>query len=482
MLHPDNRHTVEKIGGTSMSHYEAVRDNIVLRGGKGSPYGRVLVVSAYGGITDLLLENKRTGAPGIYGMFANDDEKSGWQQALSDLRKRIYEINQDLFGGSELLEQANAYIEERLTDTERCLTDLQRLCQHGHFDLQKHLLTVREMLASIGESHSAWNTVTLLKRDGINARLVDLSGWKAPSAMPLDEHIRTAFADFDYSNELAVTTGYTYCSEGLMSTFDRGYSEMTFSRVAVITDAREAIIHKEYHLSSADPRLVENDRVVPIGRTNYDVADQLANLGMEAIHPRAAIGLRQKNLPLRVKNTFEPDHAGTLITGDYVSATPCVEIIAGRRAVCAIELFDQDMVGKFTEYDGRFMEVIRRFKGDILTKDINANTITHYLAGGLKVAKRIQQQLEKDYPEAEVSVRKVAIVSAIGSDMKVPGLLAGAVAALSDAGISVLAMHQSMRQVDMQFVINESDYEEAVRALHARLIEVHDHGAAICAA
>lgn len=73
-----------------------------------------------------------------------------------------------------------------------------------------------------------------------------------------------------------------------MRTFDRGYSEMTFSRIAVITRAREAIIHKEFHLSSADPKIVGETRVTPIGRTNYDVADQLANLGMEAIHPKAA--------------------------------------------------------------------------------------------------------------------------------------------------------------------------------------------------
>lgn len=482
MFESDHRHTVEKIGGTSMSHYEAVRDNIVLRGGKGSPYGRVLVVSAYGGLTDLLLENKRTGTPGVYGLFAADDASPGWQQALEAVREKIYGINQGLFAAGDPLDRANAWIESRLSDTERCLTDLQRLCEHGHFDLKRHLMTVREMLASIGEAHSAWNTVQLLRRDGVNSRLVDLSGWNAPAAMTLDEHIQTAFADVDYARELAVTTGYTYCSEGLMSTFDRGYSEMTFSRVAVLTDAREAIIHKEYHLSSADPRTVGEDRVVPMGRTNYDVADQLANLGMEAIHPRAAIGLRRKNLPLRVKNTFEPEHTGTLITRDYVSAKPCVEIVAGRRHVCAIELFDQDMVGKFAAYDGRFMAVIQRFKGEILTKDINANTITHYLAGGLKLAKRIQEQLEKDFPDAEISVRKVAIVSAIGSDMKVPGLLAGAVAALSDAGISVLAVHQAMRQVDMQFVVDEQNYDEAIRALHARLVEVHDHGAAICVA
>ena len=89
---------------------------------------------------------------------------------------------------------------------------------------------------------------------------------------------------------------------------------MTFSRIAVVTGAKEAIIHKEYHLSSDDPQLVGDHQAVPIGRTNYDVADQLANLGMEAIHPKAAKGLRQNDIPLRIKNTFEPDHSGTTIT------------------------------------------------------------------------------------------------------------------------------------------------------------------------
>ncbi|NIV40530.1 MAG: aspartate kinase, partial [Anaerolineae bacterium] len=55
--------------------------------------------------------------------------------------------------------------------------------------------------------------------------------------------------------------------------------------------------------------VVGEENIVAIGRTNYDVADQLANLGMEAIHPRAAKGLRQNDIPLRIKNTFEPEHS-----------------------------------------------------------------------------------------------------------------------------------------------------------------------------
>lgn len=257
----------------------------------------------------------------------------------------------------------------------------------------------------------------------------------------------------------------------MVRTFDRGYSEMTFARLAVVTDAREAVIHKEFHLSSADPRMVGPEKVIPIGRTNYDVTDQLANLGMEAIHPRAAKGLRQKGIPLRVKNTFEPDHTGTLITQDYVSSKPRVEIIAGRKGVMSIEVFDQDMMGA-NRYDAVFVAAVHRHGARIITKDLNANTITHFLDTGLGTVKRIIADLQQEFPNAEIQARKVAIVSAVGSDLKVSGMLSRTVRALADAGVDILAIHQSMRQVDIQFVVEEKDYEKAIASLHAGLIEV----------
>lgn len=474
-------HTVEKIGGTSMSQYAAVRDNIILGANNGTT-GRILVVSAYGGMTDLLLEHKKTGRLGVYGLFAANEDGCSWREAMGLVRARMLEINAELFTDADLLEKANNFIGERLDVTERCLEDLQRLCEHGHFSLELHLNTVREMLASLGEAHSAWNMTQLLNFDGIKASFVDLTGWKSEKQCDMDEQIQNSLAEFDVESDLLVATGYTHTKNGLMATFDRGYSEMTFSRLAVLTGATEALIHKEYHLSSADPRLVGEDKVVPIGRTNYDVADQLANLGMEAIHPKAAKGLRQSGIPLRVKNTFEPEHSGTLITGEYVSEKPCVEIIAGRKNVVALEFFDQDMVGDFFNYEHKILEICRRYKATIITKDVNANTITFYLSANIKNIKRIEHELSVLYPESEMRTRKVAIVSAIGSDMQVPGILAKTVSALAAAGISVLAVHQSMRQVDMQFIVDESDYTLAVQSLHQCLIEVHDHGIAICAA
>ncbi|HJE28363.1 MAG TPA: aspartate kinase [Pseudomonas nitrititolerans] len=475
-------HTVEKIGGTSMSRFDELLDNIFIGQREGAQlYQRVFVVSAYSGMTNLLLEHKKTGEPGVYQRFADAQNEGAWLEALQTVRQRMLEKNAELFSGDFERHAADQFINSRIDDARECMSSLQRLCAYGHFQLSEHLMKVREMLASLGEAHSAFNAVLALKHRGINARMVDLTGWHCDSPLPFEDMVRQSFEGVDLSRELVIATGYTHCAEGLMSTFDRGYSEITFAQIAAATGAREAIIHKEFHLSSADPNLVGADKVVTIGRTNYDVADQLSNLGMEAIHPRAAKTLRRAGIELRIKNAFEPEHAGTLISQDYKSEKPCVEIIAGRKDVFGIEVFDQDMLGDVA-YDIEITKLLKQLKLYVVNKDSDANSITYYLSGSRKLINRAAKLIEEHYPAAEVTVHNVAIVSAIGSDLKVKGILAKTVAALAEAGISIQAVHQSIRQVEMQCVVNEEDYDAAIAALHRALIEPENHGDVIAAA
>ena len=465
-----------------MSNYPAVRDNIFLRTDREADlYNRIFVVSAYAGVTNKLLEHKKSGKQGVYALFTGSEKEYAWQEALDEVGEHMLDVNGRLFRNPLLREQADSFITERMEGVRSCLIDLQRVCSYGHFQLNEHLYTIRELLSSLGEAHSAFNTALLLGDEGVNARFIDLTGWREQKSWSLDQKINNALAQFRLDGELPVVTGYAQCAEGLMRTFNRGYSEMTFSRFAVLSKAAEAIIHKEYHLSSADPGIVGEDASVPIGRTNYDVADQLSSLGMEAIHPLAARGLRENNIPLRVKNTFEPEHTGTLITGGYVSETPRVEIIAGHSHATAIEVFDQNMVNT-NEHDKGILDILDKFSVNIISKDINANTITHYVDANLKTINRVTEKLETRFPDAQVNSSKVSIVSAIGSDMQVPGILAKTVGALAKGGISILALHQSMRQVDMQFIVAEDDYEQAIKHLHRELIEPHNHGYAIAAA
>ena len=463
-------HTVEKIGGTTMSRFADVLDNILI-GDKSEKeiYNRIIVVSAYGGVTDMLLEHKKSSDAGVYALFS-DSDSWGWSDAISKVGEHLCQINAELEPIGLDLTFADQFVKERIEGVRSCMLDLTRLCSYGNFHLDEHLMTIREMLSAVEEAHSAYNTAQILTTKGINAKFVDLSGWGEVANYSLDDKIRFHFKDIDLKNELPIATGYTYCKEGIMGTYDRGYSEITFSKIAVITRAREGIIHKEFHLSSGDPKLIGVEKVQTIGNTNYDVTDQLSDLGMEAIHPRAAKGMRQSGIPLRIKNAFEPEHPGTLITNDYKRETPQVEIIAGRKKVTAIECWDQEMAGRYT-HDMDMLNHFAKYKIRYLAKDTNANTLTHYVAEPLSVIKKLTDGIRESFPDADIMLKKVSLVSAIGSNMADPGIFFKAVNALDNEGISVLALHKCMRDIDLQFVVEEEDFENAVRALHLQLVE-----------
>ncbi|MDO8289841.1 MAG: aspartate kinase [Parvibaculum sp.] len=463
-------HSVEKIGGTSMAVTETVFDNVLIGGRKGADlYERIFVVSAYAGITDLLLEHKKSGEPGVFGHFISDDTGAPWQEALYTVRAAMRTHNADMFARSESRAEADDFIDTRIDEMRICLEDLDRLRRHGQFLLTEPLVTVREMLACLGEAHSAHSTALLLRDRDVNAAFVDLTGWGDTAKLTLDERIGETLSSIDISTVLPIVTGYAASKEGTVRRYDRGYSEIIFSRAAVLTGAHEAIIHKEFHLSSADPKLVGREKARKIGRTNYDVADQLANLGMEAIHPGAGRGLRQAGIPLRVRNTFERDDGGTLICGDYVSDKPRVEIITGLRSLFALEFFEQDMVGE-KGYDVAILDTLTKNKIWIVSKSSNANTITHYLASKSTAVRRVIADLEERFPSAEVSAHLVAMVSVIGSDISEPGLVANAMTTLSNAGIEVLGLQHQIRNVDVQFLIKPDDFDAAVRELHEALI------------
>ncbi|NYF32963.1 aspartate kinase [Sphingopyxis sp. JAI108] len=470
-------HSVEKIGGTSMAATATLFDNVLIAGRSGADlYNRIFVVSAYAGMTDLLLENKKSGAPGVYGRFVADDDADGWREAMEAVRRAMHERNAAMFARPESRAEADAFVDTRIATVASCLDDLARLRAHGRFCVKEQLMTVRELLAGIGEAHSAHSTALLLRDRDVNARFVDLTLWDQDDLSSLDERIREAFAAIDLATTMPIVTGYAGCEGGMVRRYARGYTEMTFSRLAVLTGAREAIIHKEFHLSSADPRLVGEDKARKIGRTNYDVADQLANLGMEAIHPGAGRGLRQTDIPLRVRNTFDREDGGTLVTGDYVSDVPRVEIVTGIRQLQALQFFEQDMVG-VKGYDAAILDALTRHRLWIVSKSSNANTITHYLSASADAVKKLIADLQKDYPEAAISAQPVAMISAIGSDISRPGLVPDALRALDDAGIAMIAMQHQIRNVDVQFIVESRDFDAAVRVLHKALIEDVDASA-----
>jgi aspartate kinase len=453
--------TVEKIGGTSMSRFDEVLKNIMLRD-PARVYGRVYVLSAYAGVTNQLLEHKKTGEPGVYAKFAGGDN---YATALDALLGKLRAINRELAPLGLDLARADGFLEKRLRELKAYLDSMRHVLASGYLRRDSVLLAAREMLAAVGEVHSAFNTVEILKAKGVEALFLDLTGFDDDEAFTIDERIHQSFERVDPRKQVVVATGYTKGVEGIMREFDRGYSEVTFSKIAVEIKADEAVIHKEFHLSSADPEIVGVGNTVVVGSTNYDVADQLADVGMEAIHPKAAKPIELAGIPIRLKNTFDPDHPGTLITRDYVGEKARIEVIAGTPRVAVVEIHDPSMVGA-VGFDLGLMEIFKRHGISYILKATNANSITH-VVWEKSVTSAFLEELENTY--AIVTNAPAAIVCVIGSNMAIPGVIARATQVLAENKINVNCVSQSLRQVNIQFVIDRADYRRAIAALNQAL-------------
>lgn len=459
--------TVEKIGGTSMTQFKDVLDNIIIGSRTHDDYyNRIFVVSAYNNVTNWLLEHKKTGEPGVYVQFLKNEDYS---IALDELCHRLIVINENFANIGLNLEEAREFIEYRIKQAKVMLYSLSKVMASGYVDPEDICLAAREILASIGEAQSAWNSVNILNNNGINARFIDLCGFNDSLPQTIDERIANAFKDIDFSKVLCVATGYTKGTEGIMRAFDRGYTEVTFSKIAVEVKANEAIIHKEYHLSSADPSIVGIDKAIPVGRTNYIIADQLADIGMEAIHPKASKPLELAGIDIRIKNTFQPDHPGTLITKNFISPAAKVEIVSGSVKVLAIEIHDPMMVGE-VGFDLRIMTHFAKAGVSYILKSTNANSITMVVWDNIK-SKELIEDLKKHF--YEVNAQPVAIICAMGTNIAMPGFLYKASKALYDRGINIESFGQSLRQVNMQFVIKREFYNDAVIALNEALCFSH---------
>ena len=446
-----------------MTAFADVLQNIIFHGREGQAlYNRIFVVSAYANVTNWLLENKKTGAPGVYHHITQNQE---FRAALQEVAAKLKELNTHYAPLGLDLAVADAFIQQRIDQAQTYLESLTNVLASGYVNSYNILQAAREILASIGEAHSAFNSVNILQSKGVNATLVDLSGFDDARALTIDERIQQAFSGIDFANTICIATGYTKGTEGIMREFDRGYSEVTFSKIAVAVQPQEAIIHKEYHLCSADPMLVGIDHCRPVGFTNYDVADQLADVGMEAIHPKASKPLEINAIDLRIKNTFEPEHPGTLITRDFVSTRKHIEVITGTEKVVLVDIYEPMMVGT-AGFDLHLMQVFYDLDISYIFKATSANSIT-VLIWEKDLKPQLVLALEAKYEK--ITVQNAAMVCLIGSNIDEPGLLARASGALAEVGINIQSAGFALRKVNVQFIIGREDYKAAIVALNKAL-------------
>ena len=231
-----------------------------------------------------------------------------------------------------------------------------------------------------------------------------------------------------------------------MREFDRGYSEVTFSKVAVLLDASEAIIHKEYHLCSGDPLVVGGETKY----TRYAIPTMMLLTSLQMSVWRRFI----RRLPNRLKSNRSRSGSKTpstriipetLITTDFIAPKSKVEIVTGSNAVACLEVHDARMVGE-VGFDMRIMEIFRKYGVSYISKVTNANTIDLIILEK-DCTNKLVDELSKTFEL--ISVRPVAIVCAIGSNIGQPGIMARASSALAKEKINIFAVSQTTRQTNI---------------------------------
>jgi len=448
-----------------MSEFQSVLDNII-----GQPdserfnYNRVFVVSAYAGVTDLLLEDKKNSEPGIYQSFINDD--GTYKAKLDELNYRLTDINKKFADLGLDVKEADRFIKKRIEHTKKYLDSMEEILSSGYIKEANIYSAAREILASLGEAHSAYNSHIILSNLGINSQFVDLTGFYDRTQLTMEERIKKSFDDIDLFENIVIAPGYTKDKGGMVTQFGRGYSEITFSRIATFLNADQAIIHKEHHLSSADPEIVGKEKAIPVGRTNYNVADQLADIGMEAIHPKASKPLELAGIKLIVKNTFEPEHPGTIITKDFVVKDSKIEIIAGSKEMVVIEVHDTSMVGE-VGFDYEIMQILKKHNISYVMKATNANSISQVI-WEKDLSDSLVNELKDKY--TDIKIKQIAMVCLIGSNISKPNILARAAQVLGENGININCVSISLSQVNIQFVVDRENYIESIKLLNDNLM------------
>ena len=267
---------------------------------------------------------------------------------------------------------------------------------------------------------------------------------------------------------IPVVTGFIGVNEdGNITTLGRGGSDLTATLIASAIDADEVWLWKEVDgVMTADPKIVPEAKLIP--EISYQEAMELAHFGAKILHPRALEPLIKKKIPVRIKNTFNPDAPGTVIT----------ETKAKDGIVKALSLIEKVAVvnvsGAGFDFAEIMAEVFKRFAEEnvnvIMISQSSSELNLSMVIDRSDLGRAMKTLTSVDSWNGNVKVSKlddVAVVSVVGAGMAgTPGVAGKIFSSLGKAGINVIMISQSCSEYNISFTVAKDDGRKAVKILH----------------
>jgi aspartate kinase len=456
-----------KFGGTSVGSVPALEKVVdIVKKTRDEGHDVVVVVSAMSGVTDLLLAGAQ-------------EAEAGNEEAVREARAKISEKH------SEALKQFLGQTSERqvvMTRINASLDEFKSLC-HGIRVLGELTPRALDVIGGLGERMSAPQVAALLKHEGVAAQDVPateliVTDDRFGSAVPLidqtGEKTRARLQPILTKGRVPVVTGFIAATEdGIQTTLGRGGSDYTATILGRALEADEVWIWTDVNgVMTTDPRVVPEAH--PIAYLSYAEVSELSYFGAKVLHSQAIRPARRDNIPVRILNTFEPDHPGTLITAEAQESNKSVKAVTAIKNMSLISLEGQGMAGIPGVAGRTFSAVARTDTNILMISQASSEQAICFIVPTPdvpKVVASLEEELaleieRRDFERIKVE-DEVVILAAVGAGMKgTPGVSGRLFGSLGKASVNVIAIAQGSSEFNISLVVATGDVEKAICAIH----------------
>lgn len=458
---------VLKFGGTSVANAENINKVVDIVKKALSKDKLIVVVSALGGTTDMLIDAVKTAA-------AHDES---YKAKLKVIEKRHLQAVKDLI----VLDKQSA----TLSLIKKKCNELENICE-GVYLLQELSPRTLDNVVSYGELLSS-----LIISARLNTLKISHQWLDAREVIRTNSDFGHATVDFDITNKaiknlatkdgakLYIVPGFISSdTNGITTTLGRGGSDYTAAIFAAAVNANMLEIWTDVSgMMTADPRLVSNAKVIP--HISYLEAMELSHFGAKVIYPPTIQPVMLKNIPIKIKNTFAPNDFGTLIEKTSKANKNSVCGISSIGKITLLSLEGSGMVG-VPGISKRLFESLSKEKINIILITQASSEQSICVAVDEANAKKAKQVLDSEFIHeiADYKVQPVilendlSIIALVGDNMKNHTGISGKMfSALGRNGVNIRAIAQGSSEKNISTVIKTVDVKKAINVLHEDFFE-----------
>lgn len=453
---------VLKFGGSSVAKPERIRAIInILQTYHQKGLKFCVVFSAFGGVTDSLLEMSKKAASG----------DQSYLEALEVFKSRHLSAARELLD-DPLYAEASWQINKNNEDLQDIL--------HGVFLVRELTNRLSDYIVSFGERMSAYIISRALTQAGIPADYLD-----ARQVVVTDEQFGSAKVIFDLTNSaiqkyfaeheaVQIITGFIGATQvGITTTLGRGGSDYTGAIFAAALNADCLEIWTDVDgVLTADPRKVKRAFTIP--SMTYAEAMEMSHFGAKVIYPPTLLPVLASNIPLYIKNTFNPDFVGTYISNNKNTKDRAVQGISSISHIALLTIQGSGMFG-VPGIAARLFGALAQSKINVIliTQGSSEQSITFAVDPGFAVQAKqvVEEAFEYEIRQGNIEPVKIednlSIVAIIGENMRYqPGIAGRMFGALGKNGVNCVAIAQGSSELNVSVVIPRPDEAKALNALH----------------